>query len=80
LPRSSPSKIALKVASSWGIITPAAAPWMTRAPINISGLCARPAVRLASPNTAMPAQKRRLRPSRSPKLPAMIRTAAKASM
>jgi hypothetical protein len=69
-----------KVASNCGVITAAAAPWTTRAAISSLALPDRPAPRLASPKTAIPARNSRLRPNRSPRLPAVISTAAKASM
>ena len=79
-PRSSCEKMARNVASTCGIIAAAAAPCTTRAAISSAGVCASPAARLATPNPAMPARNTRLRPNRSPKLPAMISTAANASM
>jgi hypothetical protein len=80
LPRSSPENIARKLPSSCGIIAAAAIPWITRAAINAPADCARPAPRLANPKRTIPVTKMRLRPSRSPKLPATISAAAKASM
>jgi hypothetical protein len=79
-PRSLPEKIARKVASTCGIIAAAAAPWTMRAAINSPGVCARPATRLATPKSVTPSRKMRLRPYKSPKLPAVISVAANASM
>ncbi|HEY0716998.1 MAG TPA: hypothetical protein VGD68_05235 [Streptosporangiaceae bacterium] len=68
------------MASSCGVITAAAAPCTTRAAISSPALRDTSAPRLASPNTAIPARNSRLRPNRSPRLPAVISVAAKASM
>ena len=80
LPRSFPEKITRNVASTCGAMAAAATPWTTRAAISSAPVPASPAARLATPNSAAPDRNRRLRPSRSPKFPAMMSAAAKASM
>ena len=80
LPRSAPVKTARNVASTCGAMAAAAVPCTTRAAISSAPVPDTPAARLASPNTATPARNTRLRPIRSPRFPAMISAAAKASM
>jgi hypothetical protein len=80
LPRSPAAKMARKVASTCGAMAAAAAPWTTRAAISSVPDAESPAHRLASPKKATPTRKMRLRPSRSPRLPATMSPAANASM
>ena len=79
-PRSLAAKMVRNVASTCGAMAAAAAPWITRQAISSAAVWDSPAARLATPNSPTPNRKTRLRPSRSPRLPAMIRAAAKASM
>ena len=80
LPRSARPKMTRNVASTCGAMVAAATPWTTRAVMSSVPDPARPAARLASPNSAAPARNTRLRPNLSPRFPAMISAAANASM
>ena len=79
-PRSSLLKMARNVASTCGAMAAAAAPCTTRAAISSAPDIDSPAPRLASPNNPAPNRNMRLRPSRSPRFPAMMSAAANASM
>src|SRR5262245_21263272 len=79
LPRSRPEKMTRNVASTCGAFIAAPTPWTTRAAMSSAADADRPAARLAAPKTPTPARNSRLRPNRSPRLPAMIRIAANAS-
>lgn len=80
VPRRSPGKTDETIATPVGIISAAAHPWTTRAPIIHGMSCASPAAVVAKPKATAPTRKTRRSPSRSPRRPPRTMKAASGRM
>ena len=79
LPRSSRGKTSMITDSVAGMIIAPPTPIAARSTISCVASCANAASTLATPNSTSPACRARLRPKRSPSVPIVSRTPAKAS-
>ena len=77
--RDRPVYVAFTSDSDVGDIIAPPTPWSARAAIRASPLPVRAATMLATPKTTAPRMKTRRRPTRSPRRPAMMSSAAKTS-